>query len=482
MPPRPRRMLVLAAVAAGIAALALAGLALYLTSPGGITMVQRRFERVASSTLGMEVRVGGPLRVSFDHAMVLSMDSVSVRDPVHDLAGFVPHARLALEEFALLGGRVRLQRIDLVRPTLAIERYADGRTNIDGLKRAMASLGKLDGARITVDGGSVRLAEQGTGERYIADGIRLDVRRLRFADPSRPMRVMGFMLDAKMSCAQVRAPGVVFSEVDVAAKVANGVLELGPIQLLVLGGHATGALRADVSGPEPRYSLRCKLTGVRGEQLVSAQSPKALIHGPLDFTADLATSGATSAQCIRNAAGQVDIRGSQLQLIGDDLDRKLSRFESSQSFSIVDVGAAVLAGPFGIVATRGYDVLALFQGRGGASEIEHLSSDWRIDRGVAHARDVALSTHRHRLALQGDLDFVNQRFDDVSVAVVDPGGCALVRQDMRGSFARPVLEKPHLLVSLAGPVLHLVRRVRALLPARPCVPYYSGAVPPPSGK
>jgi AsmA protein len=83
------------------------------------------------------------------------------------------------------------------------------------------------------------------------------------------------------------------------------------------------------------------------------------------------------------------------------------------------------------------------------------------------------------LALAGGLDFVNGRFVDVSVATIEAGGCARVRQAMHGSFAHPVLEKPRMFTSLAGPVLHVYRQLRAVLPARPCAVFYSGSVPAP---
>lgn len=106
-------------------------------------------------------------------------------------------------------------------------------------------------------------------------------------------------------------------------------------------------------------------------------------------------------------------------------------------------------------------------------------SDWSVERGVAQAKDVAMATTKNRIALQGGLDFVNERFADVTVAVIDADGCAGAQQAIHGSFGNPTVEKPRFLTSLAGPVLKLYKQARGLLPAEPCEVFYSGSVTPP---
>jgi AsmA protein len=166
-------------------------------------------------------------------------------------------------------------------------------------------------------------------------------------------------------------------------------------------------------------------------------------------------------------------------LVGNDLDLAISRFESSQGFNLVDVAGVFLAGPLGLAVTKGYNFASLFRGTGGTSRVDTLVSDWAVERGVARARDVALATAENRIALQGGLDLVNERFADVTVAVIDKRGCASVRQDIRGAFGHPTVEKPRFLRSLAGPALKLFRQTRGIFPSGPCEAFYSGSVPPP---
>jgi AsmA protein len=247
----------------------------------------------------------------------------------------------------------------------------------------------------------------------------------------------------------------------------------------VFGGQLVGEIQADCSGPVPACRIRCSLPHFRIEEVLRTLSPEQAVRGAIDFSANLSMQGKTMSQMLQAATGELSLRGENLLLVGNDLDRRLSRFESSQNFNLVDVGAVFFAGPLGLAVTKGYNFASLFRGSGGRSQIRVLVSDWRVDRGVAQARDVALATSGNRIAVQGGLDFVNGCFADVTVAVIDAKGCARVRQAIRGPFGSPVVEKPRVLTSLAGPVLTLYKQTRGLFPAEPCEVFYSGSVAPP---
>ena len=198
----------------------------------------------------------------------------------------------------------------------------------------------------------------------------------------------------------------------------------------------------------------------------------------MDFSASLSTRGKTADEMKRTADGEVSLRGENLTLDGVDLDRTFSRYEASQSFNLVDVGAFFFAGPFAPLITKGYNFASLFQGSGGSSRIAVLVSDWEVERGIARAKDVAMTTNENRIALVGNLDFVNERFNDVTVAVVDGEGCAKVRQKIRGPFRKPEVEKVSILQSVEGPALNLLKQAKDLFGGK-CEVFYAGSVAPP---
>ncbi|MEF9437652.1 MAG: hypothetical protein L0922_02480 [Candidatus Mariimomonas ferrooxydans] len=107
----------------------------------------------------------------------------------------------------------------------------------------------------------------------------------------------------------------------------------------------------------------------------------------------------------------------------------------------------------------GYDFGNVFKeslgSKGGT--IQKMVSDWQVKKGIAEAEDVAFTTKKNRIALKGSLDFVQNRFDDVSVAVLNANGCAVFSQRIHGAFKKPQIDKPSILGSLLGPVTCLQR-------------------------
>ena len=441
-----------------------------------VNRYKHRLEVAASDALGMDVRVGGRLGIGFFPGFHVTVEDGHILGEQGVAVASAKRARLWIELLPLLRREFRLRRIELTQPRLSIERDAEGRFNVERLKKAAALLGALDGASVSLSDGTLLYADRRSGEGIEGTGFNLNVSRMRFTEGKSPELLKGLSLKAELACGEFRTKDLSVSALKVLVAGKDGIFELKPVTLRIFGGQVAGGIQADFSGPVPLCQIRCTLPHFRIEEFLKTLSPKKAAEGAMGFSASLSMQGKTMSQLVQTAAGEISLRGQNLTLVGNDLDRVLSRFESSQSFNLVDVGAVFFAGPLGLAVTKGYNFASLFRGSGGSTSIGTLVSDWRVERGVAQAKDVAMATTQNRIALQGGLDFVNERFADVTVAVIDAGGCARVRQAIRGSFGKPVVEKPRVLTSLAGPALKLYRQTRGLFPAGPCEVFYSGSV------
>ena len=87
-----------------------------------------------------------------------------------------------------------------------------------------------------------------------------------------------------------------------------------------------------------------------------------------------------------------------------------------------------------------------------------------------------MATAENRVAIRGGLDFVNEQFKDVTVALIDTEGCATVEQSIRGPFRKPVVAQPSVLKSLSGPLQTLYEMGRDLFPGGECEVVYTGLV------
>jgi len=466
-----KRILFILGGAVGLLAL-LAWAALRLVD---INRYRPQLEAAASDALGMDVRFGR-LGMGFFPSLYLTAEDGRILGEQGAMVASTKSARLWIRLFPLLGGKFRLGKIELTQPQLSIERDAKGVVNIGRLSKAVGLLSTLDRGGLTLSDGTLVYLDRRSGEGFQATGFHVSAHDIR-------LRSGGLLKDAsvraEIACSGIRTKNLSVSALRISVDGKDGVFQLDPVTMAIFGGRAEGSLRVDLTGPVPLYQMHCSLPRFRIEEFLKILSPKASASGDMDFSASLSMKGSTASQVLQTAAGKVSLRGEKLSLQGNDIDGQLARFKSSQNFNLVDVGAFFFAGPLGIAVTKGYNFASLFEGSGGNSNIGTLLSEWRVERGVALATDVAMATPRNRIALQGGLDFVHGRFADVTVAVIDATGCARVRQTITGSFAQPVVEKPRILMSLAGPMIKLYGTTRGLFPAAPCEVFYAGSVRPP---
>jgi uncharacterized protein involved in outer membrane biogenesis len=463
-----------AAALVGLAILAAMALFVFVDVDGH----KPRLETTASKMLGVEVKIGGHLGIGLFPGLRVSMEDVQIGNR----GGEVFSAKLAtlgIDILPLLSKQVRVRTLALEHPRFAIERSLDGQINVLEPATPGRTLPALDVAGISFSDGSFLYTNKQTGDVIEAGACSLDLQRLQRPGGEARDVLKKLSFNAEIACAKIRRNEFRATELKVSAGADNGVMNFTPVTMRAFGGQGAGKLRADFSGTDPQYQLRYSLSQFHIHEFLATQSPGIVARGSLDFSLNLSMRGKIAEELTMSANGDATLRGKNLAIEGADLDLVLSRFESSQNFNIVDLGAFLFAGPAGLVVMKGYNFASIFQKTGGRSEIRTLVSEWKVERGVAQAQDVALATNKNRIALQGELDFVNQKFKDVTVAVVDARGCVKLHQAIRGSFRKPAVDKLNVLTSLAGPVLNVLKKGTDLVPGEKCEVFYAGSVAPP---
>lgn len=430
-----------------------------------------RLEATVSGALGMPVRIGGRVGISFFPGLRVTLDDLHIRNPGGAVAS-AQEARLGIDLLPLLRKEVRIRTITLRHPKISIERDQRGKLNFERLGRLHA----LNLAQVSLADGTFRYEDKQSGDEFVASDCSLDVHRLRRSDGQSTDLMKTVSFTAKLVCGEARRNNFAVSDLKVSAKGGKGVFNLKPVTMRLFGALGSGSIRADFSGAIPRYHVRYSLPQFHIDEFFKTMSSRKIAEGSMDFSANLSMQGKTVKDMRHTAKGQISLRGENLTVNGTDLDQTFSRFESSQNFNLVDVAAFFIAGPVGVLVTKGYNFASIFQGSGGQSRIHKLVSDWKVEHGVARAQDVAMATDKNRIALQGKLDFVNERFDDVTVALIDAQGCAEVKQTIHGSFQKPVVEKPSILRSLTGPARELLNKGRDLFSGGECDVFYTGSV------
>jgi len=463
-------------IGALIGLLVLAAIALFLFLD--VNAYKPRLEAAASGITGMEVSVNGRLGIGFFPGLLVTLEDVHIRNRGTELVT-ARKARIGVDFLALLDKDVRIKTIVLEQPSLSIERDRDGRFNFQKSEESRGPLPNLNLAKMSISDGRLRYLDTQSGKGFEAAECSLDVSHLQLSNRDRPGIMKNLSLAAEVVCGAVRTKEYAASDLKFTVAGKRGVFDIKPLTMRAYSGQGSGNLRADFTGAVPRYHLSYTLSQFHVDAFLKPLSPKNVPEGSADLTANLSMQGKTVHKLKQTMQGQVSLRGRNLTLNGRDLDQEFARFESSQTFNLVDMGAFFFAGPVGLAVTKGYDFASVLQGSEGRSVIRTLVSDWKVERGVALSRDVAIATNRNRVALQGRLDFVNERFDDVTVALIDDKGCIRAQQTIHGAFSKPMIENPSTLKALTGPVAKLLKQVGRLFPGGECEVFYAGSVAPP---
>ncbi|MBI5102642.1 MAG: AsmA family protein, partial [Nitrospirae bacterium] len=213
------------------------------------------------------------------------------------------------------------------------------------------------------------------------------------------------------------------------------------------------------------------------EKLQEAFGANKVIGGKGDLTASLTMKEKGHRDLMLSLDGTFSLSGDNLVMHTMDLDKVLSSYETSQKFNLVDLGAFFIAGPFSTLAIKGYRYGDVYnQTKRGEGAITRFISHWKLNDGVADATDCALATKNNRIALKGRLDLVNERYDNVIVALLDDRGCVKLKQGISGPFGSPSVGAVSAAGSFAAPVSNLFRSAIRFIQGGRCEVFYDGAV------
>lgn len=481
---------ILIALGALLGLLFLAGIAIVFLVD--VNAHKPRIEAAVSDALGMEFRIQGKAGLHLFPSASISLSDIRLRNLGTDLAA-AETIRVGVRLLPLLRRRVKITEFILEKPVIRIEKLADGKFNIETPPRSTkppVKGGEGPGASLAVAGGAVRngtviyLDRKGGGKTEIS-GIDFSLKNLSLpAAPGTPLS-KGISFAGEMRVKDIKGKDLALTDLDAKITASAGVYDFRPFTMELFGGKGEGGVRVDLTREKPDVQVRYTLSKFRAEESLATISQKKYLSGPMTLVPELSFRGTGAEEMKRTARGQVSLRGEDLSLHGMDIDGVLSTVEQARQMNLADVGAFLLAGPLGTAATKGYRFggVSGAVAHGGESKIIRLVSVWAVNDGVAEAKDVAFATRKNRIAMKGKLDIVNERFVDITVALLDAKGCAKVRQKISGPFRNPKVDKVSTLETAIEPILglfqqtkQLVQQTKQLVGRGECKPFYTGSV------
>ncbi|MGM0516300.1 MAG: AsmA family protein [Pseudomonadota bacterium] len=473
------------ALAGMLVVLILVAIAMALFWPAGD--LRERVTRQASDQLGMPVTVGGDVALRFWPAPAIHATDVRIESASEsggDPPGELEAINLSMRWLPLLRGRLVPETLRLDAPVL---RLTPGTVEALALGGPPADAGRgrpftpLD---LRIRDGEIHWNAPDSGRGMSITGLDLDLADLEWppaAEDEHPLARASLNLTA--SAGVVRINALRLSDISLAVSGKDGTFTTDDWQMTFLDSRGSGNARMDFRAAPPAAALDFDFGSLELASLPDEWAPTGSVSGSADLTASLESGGREPGALPRHLQGKVKLSGRELRLRGVDLDEELAGYRRTQRFSLVDAGAVVFLGPAWLLASKGSDFARLLdESKGAETRIVHLVSDWTIDEGTAHARDVALSTTRNRVAARASLDLPSRRINHATVAVVDRRGCPIVTQDVHGSFDAPRVEEPNLMEELFGAPLGLLQRGLDAISRKDdsCEVFYAGSVAAPS--
>jgi hypothetical protein len=278
--------------------------------------------------------------------------------------------------------------------------------------------------------------------------------------------------NSTMRIEQIRTPLFQFDDLEAIIDVNNGSYTISTAAERRFGLEEKGKLIYTPFTDPPGYHLFYKVKELPLEDFLTSFYSEKIFSGYVDLELDLKFSGNEVADITSNMNGSIDLNGTQLTLHGLDLDNVIKNFSRSQSFNLLDFGAVIMAGPAGILYTKGSDyAMMLVANPGEQTTISQFNSAWRVDNGKIGIEDVAFATLENRVAAKGWVDMRSDSLD-VMIAIIDESGCSLINQNIYGSSRDPKYSKLKIIKTLLAPVTKLLNTITL----QDCDKFYEGKV------
>ncbi len=255
----------------------------------------------------------------------------------------------------------------------------------------------------------------------------------------------------------------------------DGTYTVIPKQKSFFGSEGRGEHTLKPFDEEPYYRFQYSINQFNTEDLMQTFLEDTVITGKMDFSMDISMYGNQWDSLVSKINGDIHLTGKNLVMYGVDSDELIEKFKRSQKFTLVDVGAVLLAGPVGLAVTKGTDYASLIVlNSGKETHITKLVSDWSIHDGKLVMQDVAFATDKNRIAASGWLNFATDSLE-LTFALLDKNGCSIFSQDLFGSFAKPETGDIKVVGTILAPVTNLVDDIFG----SDCEVFYNGVVKPP---
>jgi len=249
----------------------------------------------------------------------------------------------------------------------------------------------------------------------------------------------------------------------------EGTYSVIPEKIQFFGEEGKGMYIVSPFIEVPNYKLIYSVNQFRIDDFLKNMLTDTILTGNMDLDIDVTLSGNDQEALFSNLNGYINISGENLTLYGIDLDKVIEKYNRSQKFNLVDIGAVVIS-PYALILTKGSDFARLALGNiGETTTITNFISTWDMVEGKIILKDVAFSTEKNLIAGKGSIDLATDSLD-VTIAVLDKNRCSVLSQTLFGTMENPQQSEIKIVGTVLAPITNLINGALG----KDCEVFYDG--------
>ena len=403
-----------------------------------------RIHKAIKESTGYEVIIRGDITITLSPVGV-SISDIVINNPTYHTE--TPIAKLgsfdvALDIPSLFKKEIKVKQLSIDSLELAVEKTKEGKFNYDLLpvsQKALEKKGKenntttveKDGAfssslvntkKIQFSNANVSYADVNATNKIIFEDIDLDMNDISYDVSKHSIQGLSFNADIHIGKIQYGSSYAV-QDISMSVETKDGIAISDSLKYTLFDTALQGSGKFDLSGKQPKVLLKSKIVGLKLANLSKELWGKEILEGNANGDLKLSFFVGDAYTFKSTLKGFIELYGEDVMLKGYDIDKIALVLDPTQKSKGITFGALMS------------DSIEAF--KGGHSLIKEINTKVDIGYSEVHLSDVALSTATSRIAMQGAVHLVEEKFIDVKTALLNPQGCATFEQKFSGTFAKP---------------------------------------------
>ncbi|ACZ12760.1 AsmA family protein [Sulfurospirillum deleyianum] len=248
-------------------------------------------------------------------------------------------------------------------------------------------------------------------------GINFDIDNIHYDPSKHKFQGLSFIADASIGSLNYGEYGI--KEIYMPLEMKESVLSSENVQFTLFETPSQGTLKIDLSGKQPKLSLKSKLEQLKLAQVSKEILKKEILEGKANADLKLSFFLNDTLTFKNTVNGFIHVSGENVTFKGYDIDKIVTSVDASKGLSMMLLNV--------IKSTQEAKTL-----------LKEVNAKVDIGYSEVHLSDVAASTAKNRLAIKGSVNIVEEKFQEMKVALLNAKGCATLTQTIEGTFQKPV--------------------------------------------